>query len=120
MELSQNDDYHLRPGDADILVQIKCPDLLWQKERLFNIGLQSVPRGCDTVAWLDCDAVFESDDWPERASNLLENYRIVMPFKYMYELPKDAIARRRRFEKARQIFVHVCGGKWHCIARDLA
>ena len=81
VELSQNDDYHLRPGDADILVQIKCPDLLWQKERLLNIGLQSVPRDCDTVAWLDCDVVFESDDWPERASNLLETCQIVMPFQ---------------------------------------
>lgn len=91
VELSQNDDYDLRPGDANILVQIKCQDLLWHKERLFNIGLQSLPRDCDTVAWLDCDAVFESDDWPERASNLLETYKIVMPFKFMYELPKDGL-----------------------------
>jgi hypothetical protein len=88
VESSQNNDYHLRPGDADILVQVKSQDLLWQKERLFNIGLQSLPRDCDTVAWLDCDVVFESDDWPERASNLLETYKIVMPFKFMYELPK--------------------------------
>jgi hypothetical protein len=91
VELSQNDDYHLRPGDADILVQIKCPDLLWQKERLFNIGLQSVPRECDTVAWLDCDSVFESDDWAERASKLLETHKIVMPFKCLYELPKNTL-----------------------------
>jgi hypothetical protein len=91
VELSQNDDYHLQAGDAEILVQIKCHDLLWQKERLFNIGLQALPHDCDTVAWLDCDAVFESDDWPERASNLLETYKIVMPFKYMYELPKDGL-----------------------------
>ena len=91
VELSQNDDYHLRPGDADILVQIKCQDLLWQKERLLNIGLQSVPRDCDTVAWLDCDVVFESDDWPERARDLLETYQIVMPFQHTYELPKDGL-----------------------------
>jgi hypothetical protein len=91
VELSQNADYHLRPGDADILVQIKCQDLLWQKERLLNIGLQSVPRACDTVAWLDCDVVFESDDWPERACNLLETDQIVTPFKHTYELPKDGL-----------------------------
>ena len=71
VELSRDADFHLRPGDADILVQIKCRDLLWQKERLLNIGLQSLPHDCHTVAWLDCDTVFESDDWPERASNLL-------------------------------------------------
>ncbi len=91
VELSQNGDYHLRPGDADILVQIKCPDLLWQKERLLNIALRSVPRDCDTVAWLDCDVVFESGDWPERAANLLKTSAIVMPFKHMYDLPKDGL-----------------------------
>jgi hypothetical protein len=91
VELSHNDDNHLRPGDADILVQIRSQDLLWQKERLFNIGLQSLPRDCDTVAWLDCDVVFESDDWPERASELLETYKIVMPFKYVYELPQRGL-----------------------------
>jgi len=89
VELSQNDDYHLRAEDADILVQIKCPDLLWQKERLLNIGLQSLPRHCDMIAWLDCDVVFESDDWADRAGALLESYKIVMPFKRMYELPKN-------------------------------
>jgi hypothetical protein len=91
VELSQDDDYHLRPGDAEILIQIKSPDLFWQKERLLNKGLQSVPRDCDIVAWLDCDAVFESDDWPERTRKLLENYQIVAPFKQMYELPKHGL-----------------------------
>lgn len=99
VELSPNDDFDLRRSDADILVQIKCEDFLWQKERLLNIGLQSLPDVCDTVAWLDCDAVFESEDWAERASKLLETYKIVMPFKIMYELPKDGLPEDAESEK---------------------
>jgi hypothetical protein len=91
VELSLNGDYHLSSGDADILVPIQGHDLLWQKERLFNIGLRFVPRQCDTIAWLDCDVIFENDDWSDRASSLLENCKIVTPFKCMYELPKDTL-----------------------------
>jgi hypothetical protein len=54
-----------------------------------NIALQSLPSDCNTVAWLDCDVVFDSDHWADRADALLETYKIVMPFKHTYELPKN-------------------------------
>ncbi len=91
VELSQTGDYDLRPDDADILIQLTCPDLLWQKERLLNVALAALPRDCETVAWLDCDTVFESDDWPERAARLLETFQLVTPYQRVYNLPKGIL-----------------------------
>lgn len=91
VELSHNGHYDLRTADADILVQRTSRDLLWQKERLLNIALQSLPPRCDTVAWLDCDLIFEEEDWAERASNLLEKFKLVFPWSHFYELPKDRL-----------------------------
>jgi hypothetical protein len=91
VELSHDGQYHLGSEDAEILIQIKCEDLLWQKERLLNVALQSVPRDCSAVAWLDCDVVFENADWPARASELLQTFKIVEPFEFTYETPKDGL-----------------------------
>jgi len=91
VELSHHHQFELRPADADILVQLHCEDVLWQKERLLNIALQSVPSDCNTVAWLDCDMIFESNDWVARADELLERFKIVFPFTHLYELPKDRL-----------------------------
>src|SRR5688500_17208469 len=71
VELSLDERFQLASGDADILVQLQNPSILWQKERLLNVALESLPDGCDKVAWLDCDIVFESYDWAERASRAL-------------------------------------------------
>jgi hypothetical protein len=89
VEWSQDGQYHLRPDDAEILIQIQSEDLLWQKERLLNIALQSVPRDCRFVAWLDCDVVFENADWPMQAAELLQSFKVVEPFQFAYEIRRD-------------------------------
>jgi hypothetical protein len=100
VELSQTGDYHLRQGDADVLIQLTCPDLLWQKERLLNIGLASLPPHCDVVAWLDCDTVFENGDWADRTVQLLEKYELVTPFQRVYNLPKDGLPESTESQKS--------------------
>jgi hypothetical protein len=89
VELSQDGQFQLRPSDADILVQMKSQHLLWQKERLLNVALKSVPRDCRTVAWLDCDVVFEERDWAARTADLLQEFKIVEPFSLSYEIPRN-------------------------------
>src|SRR5215204_6644330 len=51
------EDFELREGEADILVQLRGQDILWQKERLLNVALGELPSGCTKVVWLDCDVV---------------------------------------------------------------
>ena len=43
------------------------------------MALKSLPDGCNKVAWLDCDILFESDDWVERASRALDEFALRAP-----------------------------------------
>jgi len=91
VELSLGAGFQLNPGDADILLQIHGKDILWQKERLLNIALKSVPKNCGKIAWLDCDVIFESDDWVERASQALDQFALVHLFQERCNLPRDVM-----------------------------
>ncbi len=88
VEWSHEGRFQLRQNDAEVLVQMESGDLLWQKERLLNIALRSVPRGCTMIAWLDSDVVFEDCNWTDRTVDLLQKFAIVEPFSVMYELPR--------------------------------
>lgn len=76
--------FELTKGDADILVQIRSNSVMWQKERLLNVGLKHLPKDCDKVAWIDCDLIFYNDDWIRKASNLLEKYIAVQLFSFIF------------------------------------
>jgi hypothetical protein len=89
VELSFDNKFQLTSGDADILVQVHSAAVLWQKERLLNLALESLPAECQKVAWLDCDIIFESDDWFAHASRELDEFKLVHLFQERNELPID-------------------------------
>jgi hypothetical protein len=91
VELSTDGHFQLLPSDAEILIQIEGKHLLWHKERLLNIALQSVPRDCQLVAWLDCDVVFEEPNWAERTAQLLRKFKIVEPFSSTYDIAQGGL-----------------------------
>src|SRR5437867_4278139 len=64
-------------------------DILWQKERLLNLALRTLPPSCKKVAWIDCDVVFQADDWAERTSRLLDRFMLVQPFTDVYHVRRD-------------------------------
>src|SRR5580658_492333 len=80
VELSFTGRFELEAGDAEVLVQLVGGDILWQKERLLNLALCHLPGDCDEVAWIDCDVIFERDDWPKRACAALRRFSIVQLF----------------------------------------
>lgn len=82
--------FELREGDAEILIQVQSPDLLWQKERLLNIALAAVPGDCQRVAWLDGDIVLERPDWPVAATRALDDFAVVQLFRELRDLPRGA------------------------------
>lgn len=90
VELSFTGRFELRPGDADILVQLTGGDVLWQKERLLNVALRHLPRDCDAIAWVDCDVVFAVADWHERARAALERFALVQLFRERCNLARSA------------------------------
>lgn len=81
VELGFSRAFDLREGDAEVLIQLRGGDVLWQKERLLNVALQALPAECDQVAWLDCDVVFEASDWADRASHLLRRFALLHLFR---------------------------------------
>ncbi len=87
VELSLDTEFDLRREDADLLIQIPCGDPLWQKERLLNVALAALPAACTCVAWLDCDLIFDRDDWVCRAEQALARLAMIQLFEHMYDLP---------------------------------
>jgi hypothetical protein len=90
VELSNGGDFQLSAADADVLIQLRCPDILWHKERLLNIALRAVPRACHRVAWLDCDVVFTTTDWAERTVEALEHFDLLQLYMHFYDIGRDA------------------------------
>ena len=86
VELSFGDGFDLTEQDADILIQLRGEDILWQKERLLNVALASVPSSVTAVAWLDCDAVFADPAWVEHSVECLREFPIVQLFTCLEDL----------------------------------
>lgn len=80
VELSFDGRFELTPSDADHLIQLSGGDIMWQKERLLNIALGAVPGDVEDVAWIDCDLVFESGDWPQVAKQALKSDNVIQLF----------------------------------------
>jgi hypothetical protein len=81
VEWSLDGRFDLVSADAEVLVQVSSPDLMWQKERLLDVALHALPRSVDLVAWLDGDVVFPRADWAEAARRLLEDVPLVQLFR---------------------------------------
>lgn len=85
VELGYRDAFDLPDDAADVLIRLRGGDTLWQKERLLNVALRELPPDCSAVAWLDCDIVFEREDWAERSLAALERYPLLQPFHSVRE-----------------------------------
>ena len=90
VEASFDGRFELGEGDADVLVQLRCGSILWQKERLLNIALSRLPPECRAVAWVDCDVLIDGEDWPSLALEALEAYRLVHLFRTRHDLPPES------------------------------
>jgi hypothetical protein len=86
VELSFGRPFELGGDDADILLQLRGSDVLWQKERLLNIGLQALPEECRQVVWMDCDIIFDRHDWPLDVRRALMEFPLVQPFSRLGHL----------------------------------
>ena len=70
---------------------------MWQKERLLNLGIDSLPASVRYVAWLDCDVVFCDPDWASRAREALAHTGALQLFSeiaYLDASQTAALSRR--------------------------
>jgi hypothetical protein len=86
VELSFDGHFELTHDDADILIQISGGAILWQKERLLNVAIKSVPENAKDIAWLDCDVIFERTDWMREAELKLSKANIVQLYSDVIDL----------------------------------
>lgn len=86
--------FQLAEDDASWVKQVRGNDLMFQKERMLNIALQHLPPKYDEVVWMDCDLFFFfEDDWTERVSAGLREYKVIQPYSYMVALPNCEFSR---------------------------
>lgn len=90
VELSQSGLFELAPGDADLLIQLRGGDVMWQKERLLNVAIGHLPGECTCVAWIDCDIVFDRQDWVSAAVSELDRFSVCQLFRTVYHQRRDA------------------------------
>ena len=54
---------------------------LWQKERLLNVGIESLPPEVDKVAWVDADLLFLNPDWAADTERILDDVPVCQLFE---------------------------------------
>ena len=91
VELSFDGSFELREDDAEVMIRVNGGAVLWQKERLLNIALKSVPADVKNIAWIDCDVLFERSDWMIEAGKLLKQDQIIQLFSEMIYFEPDQV-----------------------------
>jgi hypothetical protein len=90
-------------------LRVEARDVMWQKERLLDLGTGWLPGHCTKVAWLDADVLFENEDWAARTSERLETSCILQPFATAVRLSRGALEPREgddTFESFGSMFVN--------------
>lgn len=91
VEWSATGDFVIDDSDAELIIKVSGGDLMWQKERLLNVGLYHLPCDCDVVAWIDCDVIFDDPNWPDAACARLADHEIVQLFADVRYLGKHSV-----------------------------
>lgn len=85
--------------ESDAEIKIKGDpkrNLLWQKERLLNILINSLPAKYDKVAWIDADVLL-LNNWWDTAEYMLDNgFRALQPFSWA-SLTNEKLEIERRY-----------------------
>jgi len=83
VELAFDDEpFQLSENDADLVVHLRATSdhIMFQKERLMNLGLRALPASCSKVVFLDGDAVFSNPRWVSILSSMLDTTHVVQPY----------------------------------------
>lgn len=91
VELVTDGPFEVDDALADLVLRVRSDAVMWQRERLLNIGLAALPGECDRVVWVDADLLFENDDWVAETRARLEEFAVVQPFDTASYLPPGAI-----------------------------
>lgn len=74
---------------GDHVMHRELVDILWQKERLVNIGIAELPADIDAVGWFDADLLFHCDRLQEAMLAALERSPVIQPWQITEWLDAD-------------------------------
>ena len=57
---------------------------LWQKERLLNLAIESLPPEVDNIAWIDADLLFLNPDWAAETERVLGDVPVCQLFERVH------------------------------------
>ncbi len=82
--------------EADFQAEQVCPQarvlkatqhqVMWQKERLINLAVESLPSQFEYVAWIDADVLFLSRNWQEQIVQELQKHPVIQCFSHVHKL----------------------------------
>jgi len=99
VEVAFERDFELQPGDAEVLIQLRNPDVMWHKEAMLEIGFRHCPASCEAIAWLDADVFFERPDWHAAALDALARAPVVQLSERVDHCAPDRDSRGVRFSQ---------------------
>jgi len=82
------DDSEFEVNDSHNLIRLRGNGMIWQKERLLNIAIGQLPPSCTKVVWVDCDLLFDDDEWLQKTSDALNRFSVVQPFSSCVRLQR--------------------------------
>ncbi|GMT99601.1 hypothetical protein KH5H1_37210 [Corallococcus caeni] len=97
------DDREFELGNDHDVIRVRGDGVMWQKERLLNLASAQLPASCTKVAWLDCDLLFEDDEWLRQTSAALDSHVVVQPFSHCVRLPRGHLEFRSVGQEEEQI-----------------
>jgi len=82
VELAFGSDPFCLPDGASNTIRLRTADVMWQKERLLNVGISELRRrGYRKIVWLDADVIFEDVlHWPWHVAAKLEDVSLCQAF----------------------------------------
>jgi hypothetical protein len=91
VEFNPYGNFELNDSDADILIQLKDGDIMWQKERLLNIGLEQINKVSSNgiVIMSDTDILFNSKTLIDTVKNAIPKFKVIQCFSKIFHLKKE-------------------------------
>ena len=82
IELSFNGEYVTEKSKWNIHISGNDENIMWQKERLLNILIDNLPEEYNNIAWVDCDVLFNNEDWINETNEMLNKFQMVQLFEF--------------------------------------
>jgi hypothetical protein len=90
--------FELAPSESDFEIEDSIKfignPLFWPKENLLSQCLKLYPQE-DKIAWVDCDIIFENNNWFKETEEKLEKYDVLQLFEEVNFLKKTNLIEKK-------------------------